>query len=293
MSNKSKSTTFLLCYFLGILGVHRFYLNKVLTGVLMLLTLGGLGIWWLVDSVLIAAGQMKDRQGNPLRTGAPNADDPSAGFWVRMAAFSVDGLILNIILSVLFMGLGLLLPLLGLSAMGSLGSGLGDDLQNLSADELAMMEQMGLLLGTGFGLVGLAALPAYFGIQHGSRHQATFGKRCFDIHVARTAGERVGYGRAVWRSICYLFSALPLCLGFIMAGMTGRKRALHDYMAGTRVLHVDATHDVAAFAAPVPTPAPAREPIVAVTPREAANPGIGLIILGGALIAAAAAVALS
>ena len=255
----------------------------------MLVTLGGLGIWWLVDSVLIAAGQMRDRQGNTLRTGPPNPDDPSAGFWVRMAAFSVDGLILNIILSVLFMGLGLVLPLLGLGAIGALGDGMAGELQNLGTAEHAMMEQMGLLLAAGAGVIAVAALPVYFGIQHGSRHQATIGKRCFDIYVSRTAGDRVGYGRAVWRSVCYLFSAIPLYLGFIMAGMTGHKRALHDYMAGTRVLYVDETRHVDAFAAPAAT----REPTVAMSAREAANPGIGLIILGGALIAGAAAVALA
>ena len=78
MSEKSRSTTFLLCYFLGIFGVHRFYLGKVLTGLLMLITLGGLTIWWLIDAILIAAGQMKDKQGMALRGGPPDPQDPRA-----------------------------------------------------------------------------------------------------------------------------------------------------------------------------------------------------------------------
>jgi len=53
----------LLCFFLGGLGVHRFYAGKVGTGILMLLTLGGLGIWTVIDFVIIACGSFKDAKG--------------------------------------------------------------------------------------------------------------------------------------------------------------------------------------------------------------------------------------
>ena len=57
---KSKTVTFLLCAFLGFLGVHRFYTQKIVTGVLMLVTGGLLGLWQLVDMVLIASGRFRD-----------------------------------------------------------------------------------------------------------------------------------------------------------------------------------------------------------------------------------------
>ena len=57
---------FLLCLFLGGLGVHRFIVGKVGTGILMLLTGGGLGIWWLIDFVMILAGAFKDKDGNAI-----------------------------------------------------------------------------------------------------------------------------------------------------------------------------------------------------------------------------------
>jgi hypothetical protein len=50
----------------GMLGVDRFYMGKIGTGILKLITGGGLGIWWIIDMVLIASGQMRDKQGQPM-----------------------------------------------------------------------------------------------------------------------------------------------------------------------------------------------------------------------------------
>lgn len=63
LSDKSASVACLLCLFLGFLGVHRFYLGKIGTGILMLLTLGGIGIWQMIDLFLLAFGEMTDSTG--------------------------------------------------------------------------------------------------------------------------------------------------------------------------------------------------------------------------------------
>ena len=66
-SDKSFVAAVLLCFFLGPLGVHRFYLGKTGTGILCLVTLGGLGIWSLIDFVRLVVGSKNDNPGLPLR----------------------------------------------------------------------------------------------------------------------------------------------------------------------------------------------------------------------------------
>lgn len=59
--------TLLLCWFLGSFGVHRFYTGHIGIGVAQLLTLGGCGIWAIIDLIIILTGNFKDAEGNPIK----------------------------------------------------------------------------------------------------------------------------------------------------------------------------------------------------------------------------------
>jgi TM2 domain-containing membrane protein YozV len=65
-SDKRVLPAFLLCFFLGTFGAHRFYAGKIGTGILELLTFGGLGIWWLVDIIMILTGSFRDSEGRKI-----------------------------------------------------------------------------------------------------------------------------------------------------------------------------------------------------------------------------------
>lgn len=62
-SDKNFVATLLFCLLLGTFGVHRFYVGKIGTGILMLLTFGGMGIWTLIDFILIVCGAFRDKEG--------------------------------------------------------------------------------------------------------------------------------------------------------------------------------------------------------------------------------------
>ena len=65
-SEKKILPAFLLCTFVGVLGVHRFYVGKTGSGLAQVFTLGGMGIWLLIDWIMILCGSFTDRKGKTL-----------------------------------------------------------------------------------------------------------------------------------------------------------------------------------------------------------------------------------
>ncbi|MBX4262020.1 TM2 domain-containing protein [Clostridium estertheticum] len=63
ISSKNWLLTLLLCIFFGAVGIHRFYVGKIGTGILMILTFGGCGIWVLIDLILIVTNAFTDENG--------------------------------------------------------------------------------------------------------------------------------------------------------------------------------------------------------------------------------------
>ena len=63
MSDKKLLPTFLLAFLFGIFGAHRFFVGKIGTGLLMLFTIGGLGIWYVIDLIIIITGSFTDKEG--------------------------------------------------------------------------------------------------------------------------------------------------------------------------------------------------------------------------------------
>lgn len=73
-SPKSRLVTQMLAFFLGVFGVHRFYVGRIQSGILQLLTLGGFGIWWLYDNIMILAGSFRDADGALVANWEPETD---------------------------------------------------------------------------------------------------------------------------------------------------------------------------------------------------------------------------
>jgi len=73
-SDKSRGIAFILALVLGVFGAHRFYVGKVGSGIGMICTLGGLGIWYLYDVIMVASGQFTDADGRRLVRWEPEDD---------------------------------------------------------------------------------------------------------------------------------------------------------------------------------------------------------------------------
>jgi len=93
-------------------------------------------------------------------------------------------------------------------------------------------------------LVGICLIWLYDSILESSKWQATLGKIALGIVVTDENGSRITWSRATGRYFCKILSAIPIGLGFLIAGFTKRKQAFHDIVARTYVINkqIDQNH---------------------------------------------------
>ncbi len=149
-----------------------------------------------------------------------------AGFWLRVAAYFVDYLILEIPLVILAMIAGLIYGISAARSHAHVGFINPDGGINASfvIFELSIMS------------VSMVIHWLYFALQECSSVQATLGKRVIGLKVTNLEGRRIGFGQASGRFFGKIISGMTLLIGYMMAGFTERKQALHDILAGTLVV---------------------------------------------------------
>lgn len=147
----------------------------------------------------------------------------AAGFWIRLVARIIDGLILGLLQNLAF-------ALFGIrnAALERLMAG---EITNPVEAQAALYASLGsvmwLSLGTGLGYEMF--FLGFFG--------ATPGKLCLGLKVVSDEGEKIGLLRAFFRYFAMQLSGCACAIGYIMAAFTENKRALHDMICGTRVVH--------------------------------------------------------
>jgi len=136
------------------------------------------------------------------------------GFWIRFLAVIIDGIIIGIV-------------------NFALSSGLNLRVTNPNPANIGLLLSM---MGVGFTLSILLNMlyEAFFLVQYG----ATPGKMVLRLKVITPEGGGLTWGRAIGRHFAKYLSAITLMIGYIMAGFDSEKRALHDYIAGTRVIRL-------------------------------------------------------
>ena len=151
-----------------------------------------------------------------------------AGFWLRFVAYLLDSVIIGFAVTVLFVPFFFLMG--GVAMLETLPRGHAERI-----DLVQIMPLLSLLLT--LGAIAAVAKWLYFAYLESGEKQATWGKQALGIYVTDLAGQRVTFGRATGRFFARIVTGLiPLGIGFIMAGFTERRQALHDMIASTLVL---------------------------------------------------------
>lgn len=139
------------------------------------------------------------------------------GFWMRFAAAFIDGLLVDVVV----------LPI-----TFALGAGIG------LAGGAVSMPEMGrhIVAAIAAATFGILASWLYEAYMESSEKQATLGKMLLGLMVTDEAGQRISFARASGRHFAKIISGMTLLIGYIMAGFTAKKQALHDMIAGTLVV---------------------------------------------------------
>lgn len=151
---------------------------------------------------------------------------PYAGFWLRLVAHIIDGLLI---------GFSICVVVLIVAAFVGFGI-FKDNLDNMdSPDALFTAAIIGAFVTA--ALVLIAGTWIYYASMESSIHQGTLGKIALGLVVTDLQGRRVTFGRASGRFFAkFITGLIPLALGYIMAGFTEKKQALHDMIASCLVL---------------------------------------------------------
>ena len=158
-----------------------------------------------------------------------------AGFWLRFAAHLIDGLILGIPSTIIIV--------IAMIFMGGFATVVGG-IHHASEDGAFDHNAVGAVLPVGLLLMELVLAAViivtswlYYALLESGPFQSTLGKRAMALRVIGMAGERIGFGHASGRFFGKIITGLiPFGIGYMMAGFTQRKQALHDMIAGTLVV---------------------------------------------------------
>ena len=155
-----------------------------------------------------------------------NTEVKYAGFWLRFVAYLIDELLMSII------GFVVSLPFIGGIVFSAIGiSKNPDEAQNIAA---GVMGILGSILGMILVIAAIGWL--YFALMESSKNQATLGKMALGLKVTDMDGNKISFGRATGRYFGKFLSGLILSIGYIIAGFTEKKQALHDMIASCLVL---------------------------------------------------------
>ena len=167
-------------------------------------------------------------QCDEIKASVPNLPPPlspadpslvSVGFWVRLGAYLVDAILLNLVLSLMF-------------------APFNSKLQGLATGAPPSLEELPKILLLILGLTTVASmLSCFYYVGMNWRFGATLGKMVIGAKIVNLDGSPIDFTRALWRYSGEILSWFTLGIGYLMIGLRDDKRGLHDLLAKTRVIY--------------------------------------------------------
>jgi len=154
--------------------------------------------------------------------------DKYAGFWLRFVAYIIDYIVIQVLQSFV------ILPILGLFGLNFLSG-------NFSFNDPSEEEIIAMIIAFASAMSAAITLSIiiqvlYYTIMEASKYQGTLGKMALGLKVTDMNGKPLDLGKAFLRNLGKIVSGFLLFIGYIMAGLTEKKQALHDMFVGALVV---------------------------------------------------------
>ena len=155
-----------------------------------------------------------------------------AGFWLRFVAHIIDGLVMLLVFGVF---VALTIGIVGVGTLHELAESMRFPQEQPPVFPVAF-------IGIFWSIILFSVIVSwlYFALMESSEKQGTLGKMALSLPVTDMQGNRISFGRATGRYFAkFVTGMVPFAIGYIMAGFTQKKQALHDMIASCLVLRRD------------------------------------------------------
>ncbi len=161
-----------------------------------------------------------------------------AGFWLRFVAYIVDYIIIQVAQSII------IFPILGLFGISFFTFNDDIDWEYMSQGEI--MAMTATIIGAAGAAITVALIlqVLYYSLMEASKYQGTVGKLVLGLKVTDMNGEALDFPKAFIRNLAKILSGMIFLIGYIMAGFTDKKQALHDIIAGALIVRKEESGDI-------------------------------------------------
>jgi len=148
-----------------------------------------------------------------------------AGFWLRFVAYIIDYILIWVVQS-----------FVAIPILGAMGMNFASNMENMSEGEAMGAIASIIAAASATAMITFVLIIVYYTLMEASKFQGTVGKIILGLKVTDINGNKLDVVKALIRNISKIISSLILLIGYIMAGFTEKKQALHDMIAGTLVV---------------------------------------------------------